>query len=64
MVVFTQVPFFYIPFIFVFNPMLKQRIHDFFTRTVVVEMPEDFYKQIEMMRKQNEAEKENSDADF
>jgi hypothetical protein len=44
--------------------MLKQRIHDFFTRTVVVEMPEDFYKQIEMMRKQNEAEKENSDADF
>lgn len=62
MVFFSQL--FYIPFIFVFNPMLKQRIHDFFTRTVVVEMPEDFYKQIEEMRKAAEAEEENSSSDF
>lgn len=31
----------YIPLIFLVNPLFKQRIHDFITRTVAIEVPKD-----------------------
>lgn len=54
--IFSCAPFFYyLPFIFVFNPQYQQRIHDFFSRSVVVEMPE-------LRRKDEKKDGEEEDA--